>query len=50
MPAQGRAGRDRLGTEHRSPVRAICRQLDLGEDEVDDPVEDVVLVANVSVG
>ena len=42
-------GRDRAARIALVPVSAVRRQLDLAQDEVDDPVQEVVLVRDVVV-
>ena len=49
VPPQRRMGRDGAPAHRVAPVARISRHLDLGEDAVDEPVEHLLLVADVPV-
>jgi hypothetical protein len=49
MPAEGIADGQPALTHRRFPPGAVRRQIDLGEHQLDHPVEDVVLVGDMVV-
>jgi hypothetical protein len=49
MPHEHLVGRDHAPAHGSLPVVAVRRQVDLGRDEVDDAVDDLVLPRNVVV-